>query len=237
MVLDATIIAEIKTYHDKYYNRSFVWGQGTEHILGFLNGLRINGAWADIGCGTNTLFWAIPLLRNDFTSVVVSDFYPEALSVLADFKMSSALPECYREVMAIHSADETEFFKFRNRAWEMYLSNAFEAWVPPLGGRRYGLITQFGCFGVASSAVDFHNAIDFAVANLDIGGYLVGANWKRSLKYVQAKGGDNSFLSPDLIQDYFNAHSGLELMINQQLSIRDDEFYDYVLLWSLKRRR
>lgn len=236
MVLDPVRVAEIRAYHERYYNNSFVWGQGTEHILDFLHGLKVDGSWADIGCGTNTLFWSIPMLRNNFTHVVVSDYYPEALSVLAEFKMSTTLPQCYREVLAMYSADEIALSEFRNRLWEMYPASAFKPWVPPLGERQYSLITQFGCFGVASSAVEFHNAIDFAVANLEIGGQLVGANWRRSPKYVQAKGGDNSFLSPELIQDYAIAHAGLELAINQQLPIKGDEFYDYVLLWSLKRR-
>lgn len=235
-MLDEVRLQEIRRYHEKYYNQSFIRGQGTEVILDYLHSISVKGHWIDLGCGTNTLFWAIPLLRNRFAGITVSDFYPEALHVLRQFKSSQNIPQCYREVMAMYGVEDEELHAVRNQDWEYQQASAFERWSGNMTSRTYALITEFGCFGVAKTGDEFHQAVTFAVEHLEVGGQLIGANWHRSGTYVERYGGDNSFLSEELIERYVSTHNNCEILVNKRLVIEGDELYDYVLFWSIRRK-
>ena len=54
-------IADTQPYWDQYYAASFTFGWGTEDILTMLAGLPPAAVWLDLGAGSESLLWSIPL--------------------------------------------------------------------------------------------------------------------------------------------------------------------------------
>ena len=235
-VMDIQRLQSFRGYHEKYYNQAFQSGQGTEQILKLLANCDFKGDWLDLGCGTNTLFWAIPLLKKAICSITVSDLYPEALHVLGEFKDSADISPCYKQVMQMFEVSVAEISNFRKRDWNFVCMNALQPWTE-LSHQTFDLITQLGCFGVAPMPEDFLSAVIFAVRHLRSNGVLVSANWKRSDVYVSQYGGDNSYLSPQLIETLASADSDWQILYNEKILIANDPLYDFVLLWAVKNTK
>jgi hypothetical protein len=189
--------------------------------------------WIDLGSGPSTLFWSLAL--SGIHSITCSDLAPEALQVLYKFVHSDEIPGCYHEVLAMLSRPITHLADMRQRVDHYYILDVMRPWPRFMRNKQYDLVTQFGTFGLASSPEKYLKCFSYLYPHVKPGGYVLGANWIRSSRLVTREGGDNSYLSLDLVENAatrFNFH----LLYRNFVSIRDDDFYKAVIIWALEKR-
>jgi methyltransferase family protein len=233
LALDAYRLRYFRTYRAKYFFDRFVAGQGTEAILDLLTRVPAPQKWLDIGAGTTTLFWAIPL--TGVHAIDCCDLSPEALSVLSDFVASDEVPPCYRQVLAMFGKDSSHLADMRRRFRNFIVMNAMSVWPPALSGGGYDLISAIGLFGLAASPHGYRDAIRNVVSQVATGGYLMGADWVRSTFFVEQEGHDNSYVDSALVAEAGH-EAGLTLVTSTDCAIEGDPLYSRLVVWLLRRQ-
>lgn len=231
VALDPNRLEYYRDYARRYYYGAFLEGQGVEQILEVLAAHGRTGTWLDLGAGTSTLFWSIPLAG--ITSITTNDVYPEPLKVLDEFARSNEVPECYKEVLQRRGKPAEHLTVMRRRLNEFVVFDALQEWPPDMAGKTYDLITEFGCFGVAPSGEAFVRCFGYFKPYLKNEGKAVGANWVRSKHYVSRHGGDNSYLSCDLVRGAAQ-QCRFEVLHCENVPIAGDPDYDAVIVWALQ---
>jgi hypothetical protein len=222
-------IAYFREYLRRYFNHSFVYGQGTEDILVLLKNNQKNGDWLDVGAGTSTLFWSLAL--GGAASVTCGDIVPEALKVLDEFRHAGGIPPCYIEAAAMMGADPTKL-RARSLPCRYVVFDAHRAWPGHLLG-KYQMITALGCFGTARGPAAYTTALAAARSFLKPEGVLMGCDWSRSLAFVASEGLDNRYMTRDFLTRA--AHdAGFEVVQVEQYPIMGDPLYDHVVGYALR---
>jgi hypothetical protein len=232
--LDPCRIAHFQHYFDRYYHETFRSHQGTEEIIDLLTRYSWGSEWIDLGSGPSTLFWSLAL--SGIRSITCSDIAPEALHVLHKFVQSNEIPGCYREVLARLSRPLTHLADMRQRIHHYYILDIMRPWPRFMANKQYDLITQFGTFGLASSPEAYLQCFAHLSPHLKPEGCVLGANWIRSSRLITREGGDNSYLSLDLVEHAANRFQ-FHLLHRNLVSIRNDDSYEAVILWALKKRQ
>ena len=231
--LDSCRMAHFQHYFHQYYHETFRSHQGTEEIIELLMKYGWGSDWIDLGSGPSTLFWSLALSGID--SITCSDIAPEALHVLHKFVQSDEIPGCYREVLALLSRPLTHLADMRQRVHHYYAFDVMQPWPRFMANKQYDLITQFGTFGLAPSPEAYLQCFAHLLPYLKPEGRVLGANWIRSARLVVSEGGDNSYLSLDLIERAAKRFQ-LHVLHRNAVIVHDDDSYDAVLLWAMKKR-
>ncbi len=163
-------------YWERYYAEAFLPGQGTEEILAMLAGIPPVRSWVDLGAGSESLLWAIPLRADHLTAV---DIDPRRLALLRRAATSPPRP-AYRHVLQLCGRTEDDF-----AARQASLTAAVAADCltgdPPAGpmlpAAGFELITQFGLLGLTPTSDAFVSAFTAVHRLLAPGGWAAGANW------------------------------------------------------------
>src|SRR5208283_4677783 len=93
--VNAAYLRYFEGYRSRYFYEEFIFGQGTEQLLGLLAEVGQKQRWLDVGCGTTTLFWSVPL--DEVGAIDCCDISVEAMRALLDFIMSDEIPYCYEQ--------------------------------------------------------------------------------------------------------------------------------------------
>jgi hypothetical protein len=233
LALDAYRLRYFHTYRTRYFFDRFVAGQGTEAILDLLARVPAPRNWLDLGAGTTTLFWAIPL--KGAHSIDCCDLSPEALSLLSDFVASDEIPPCYREVLAMFGRDAGHLAEMRRHFRNFFVMDAMSAWPSGLLDSSYDLISAIGLFALSASPQDYRDAIRNVASHVANGGHLLGADWIRSAFFVEREGHDNSYVESSLLAQA--AHeTGLTLVTSTDCAIEGDPLYSRLIVWLLRRQ-
>jgi Methyltransferase domain len=229
--VNAERVAYFREYMRRYFNDSFITGQGTEHILRLFQDNQRPGSWLDVGAGTSTLFWSLSLPHA--SSVTCGDLVPEALAVLDEFRHSDEVPLCYREAASIIGT-EAESLSARDLPWRYVVFDAHHPWPERLLP-QYDVITACGCFGTARTPADYVTALAASRPFLKADGVLLGCDWSRSRAFVEGEGLDNRYMTAEFIESA--AHrAGFAVIRRQQCPIVGDPLYDHVVAYALARQ-
>jgi hypothetical protein len=229
--LDPSRLDYFRDYLDRYFNDRLVRGQGVEQILGVLTSRGRFGAWADLGAGTTTLFWAIG--ASEIASVDAIDVCAEALSVLGTFVNGSHLPPCYREALALAGRSDDHLTAIRRLPWRYHQLDGLRSWPSEFAGRRFDTITAIGLLGLNRTAEGYISSFCKLPRVLHGTGRIVGADWIRSAAFVAEEGHDNGYLSEDIVRSAASA-AGMRVCSLCTVSIEGDDCYDRVIVWSVE---
>lgn len=228
--LDASLRHYFQSYLDQYFNERFMTGMGAEDILDALDAVPRAGRWLDVGAGTSTLLWSIPL--KGIESVHCCDLVPEALAVLEDFVRGESIPRCYSDVLAMYGRDKRDLRDRRDRIEEFLIFDAHRPWPPEMKARRYELVTAIGNFGLCSTPEAYAACFRHLLPHLAEGGRVVGTDWIRSADFIAKEGHDNTYLGEDLTRAAAR-EAGLTVNICRKVAIAGDPHYDALIVWSL----
>jgi hypothetical protein len=214
-------IAAASDYWDRYYANGFLPGQGTEQILTALSGIPPVDSWVDLGCGSESLLWSIPL-RARFLTAVDTDL--DRLALLRAVAANPPRP-AYRDVLALCGRTPVDFTMRCATLTATVHANCLTDRTPtrhdlPVGG--FDLITQFGLLGLAPSTTAFLSAFTALHGLLAPGGWTAGANWTARNPTGRV------VVSADLYQAAFTA-AGLEPLTCTQIPITTDP--DFTSVW------
>lgn len=226
--LDPERLDRVRRYFEEYFNDEFRLGQGTEEILETLAESVSSGDWLDLGSGSSTLFWSIPL--SNIESISCCDVSVEALKILHDFVADDSVPTCYKQVLARHRKPIAHLDDMKGRVTGYYVFDAMTAWPQDFAEHTFDLVTEFGLFGLSPSPDEYLLCFDRVRTHLRPGARIIGADWIRSPLYVQQEGHDNSYVSEYLIHEGIR-RAGCELLSYRHASICGDPLYDAVIVW------
>lgn len=225
-------VAYFRSYLELYFREAFIAGQGTEEILATLSRFGRGGRWLDLGAGTTTLFWSIPL--SGISSVGCADIAAEALLVLDEFVRSGEVPGCYRDALSMLGRTEAQLHEVRRRFGRYYVFDALTRWPARLRDERFDLITAFGNFGMAADADRYRACFGELAGHLAAGGRAVGADWVRTRSFAERDGHDNSYLGRALVARAAEV-AGLRVLACRPVPIAGDGHYESVLVWAMEK--
>lgn len=227
--LDPERLKHFRTYLADYYSESFIYGQGTEHVLSMVSRYSVPGDWLDLGAGTASLFWSIPL--PSVASIACCDIVPEALATLDEFRRGVTIPGCYREALEIVGRAEAELEVVRRLRWRYLVFDVMRPW-PEWLGEKYDLITAFAIFGLASDRASFRKAFSYLRGRLKNGGRVIGADWHRSSAFIAREKHDNRYVRPELLRAAAQ-DAGLTLLECKRHRVAGDPLYSEVVAWAM----
>jgi SAM-dependent methyltransferase len=230
VALDPRRVDYFRRYFDLYFNDCFRYGMGTEIVLSRLSRHGLSGSWLDVGCGTTTLFWGIPL--TGVLSITCCDIVAEALAVLEAFADSEFVPRCYREVLELYDRSASDFARLRQRIDRYLVFDSLAPW-PAWVRRDFDLITAFGNFGIAPDAEAYAGCLGESSRHLAVGGRMIVADWLRRGTIIARDGHDNSYLVPELVERAAVA-AGLTILECEQVCISGDPNYHAILSWTVE---
>jgi hypothetical protein len=214
-------------YWERYYAEEFLPGQGTEEIITMLAGIPPVTSWVDLGAGSESLLWAIPLRADRLTAV---DLDPRRLALLHRAATSPPRP-AYRHVLQLCDRNETDFAARQASLTASVVADCLTGHPPDsptLPAAGFQLVTQFGLLGLAPTNDAFVTAFTAAHRLLAPGGWAAGANWAARHPSGRAT------LTAHLYQRAFVA-AGLRLQLCWQTPIDGDP--DFTDVWIYLGRR
>ena len=219
-------------YHQRYFRTNYYdelrHGQGTEQILRMVWRYGRSSRWMDLGAGTSTLFWAIPM--SGVSSISCNESCPEPLAVLRSFSESDEVPVCYQQALEMFGRPPAHLAEMKRKLRHYYVFDALGPWHLE---ERFDLITQFGLFGLAPSAEGYVRSLRTACGHLERGGRIMGANWICSGPAVERGAVDNSFVTTELVQEAAAACK-LRVLHCERASVINDPDYDAVVMWAME---
>lgn len=221
-----------RKYLDGYFQEPFVHGWGTEDVLACIEESAPIGDWLDLGAGTTSLLWAIPM--TGLRSVTCCDLVPEALSVLDDLVRSEAVPRLLADVLAMYDLDEDTLRRKRGMFARYLIFDALQPWPPQLSAATFDFITAVGIFGLAPTPAEYKQCFRYMAPHLAEGGAVVGADWVRSRAFIEEEGHDNSYVGEAMLREAA-AEAGLTVKACRPRALAGDPLYDAIVVWSLGR--
>lgn len=170
-------VAGADDYWDRYYSDTFIPGLGTESILAALQTVPPVATWVDLGAGSESLLWSIPLAAEHLVAV---DLDAERLARLRAY---AAVPEprpAYRTVLQMCGRTKDDFTARCRSLAATLRADCLNGRLPIADG-SVDLVTQFGLLGLAVDPGAFlagWRAVHRPLAAG--GGRCVGANWVSS---------------------------------------------------------
>lgn len=106
-------IACSREYWERYYAEQFRFGLGTEDILAALMQVPSVDTWADLGCGSESMLWAIGLRARQLVAV---DADPRRLNILRTFTNAERPRGVHRTALTLCGRSDPEDFLVRCRS-------------------------------------------------------------------------------------------------------------------------
>lgn len=165
-------------YWQRYYAEDFEFGLGTEDILAMLMQIPPVGNWADLGCGSESLLWAIALRAQRLVAV---DADPHRLAILRHFAAQAQPRGMHTTALRLCGRTGAGDFTARCRSLAATITaNCLTGrWPsgPHLPLASFDLVTQFGLLGLCPDAEQFTANFEQLHHLLAPGGWTAGANW------------------------------------------------------------
>lgn len=165
-------------YWSRYYAERFRFGQGTEDILATLTRIPPVGSWADLGCGSESMLWAIALRAQRLVAV---DADAHRLQILRRFTTSGRPRGAHTTALRLCGRTDPSDFEKRCQSLTATVSaDCLAGRLPPdprLAPGSFELVTQFGLLGLCRDAEHFTTSFTSIHRLLAPGGWAAGANW------------------------------------------------------------
>jgi hypothetical protein len=215
-------VAAAQEYWDRYYGEEFIAGLGTEDILAALTTVPPRRTWLDLGAGSESLLWSIPLQAERLIAV---DLDPARLRILRACAATQQPRGAYRTVLDLCGRAEADF-AIRCRSLAATLAADCLSSEPlPFMPASIDLVTQFGLLGLTTSPSQFLACWTRAHAPLASGGWCAGANWNAT-----GPGQDRAQLTRQLYEGSFAAAGIMPLLI-ARVPITGDADFDSVWIY------
>jgi SAM-dependent methyltransferase len=209
-------VADADEYWRRYYAEKFRSGLGTEDILAALMTIPPVATWVDLGCGSESMLWAIALRARHLVAV---DMDPTRLEILGQFAELGRPRGVHTTALALCGHADLEDFLTRCRSLTTRVrADCLTGSLPDdLTENTFDLVTQFGLLGLCRD--DEHFTTRFAEIHrlLAPGGWIAGANWVAR----------NPRGRVELTQRLYRnaaASAGVKLLLLKRITIADPEF-------------
>ena len=208
--------ADAEEYWRRYYAEQFHFGLGTEDILATLMAVPPVQTWVDLGCGSESMLWAIALRARHLIAVDVDRTRLEILSQFAEVGRPRGM---HTTALALCGRTEPGDFLARCRSLVARVrADCLDGSLPAdLTENTFDLVTQFGLLGLCRN--DEHFTTRFAAIHrlLAPGGWTAGANW------VARDPRGRVELTHQLYQNAAT-QAGVRLLLLKRITIADPEF-------------
>jgi hypothetical protein len=222
---DGTVAGPL-AYLDTYYNAVFRYGMGTEPIIDALRRIPPVDDWLDLGAGSESLFWSIPLSARTLLAVDVDRRRLDLLEQIA------ARPEprgAYRTVLEMCGRTPADFAARRASLTTLRADclsgEPLQLAQAPSDG--FDVVTQFGLLGLTTGPDRFRSCWTRAHARLKPGGWCAGANWIAAPGH---HGTGRVTLTHDLYTDAMHA-TGITPQILTRVPIHGDAAFTALWLY------
>ncbi len=219
--MTAQTTAGAQSYWDRYYAGSFTFGWGTEDILAMLAGLPPAAVWLDLGAGSESLLWSVPLNAGQ---LIASDLDPDRLALLRRYAAAEQPRGAYRTVLKLCRRTDTDFAARCRRLTATVVADCLTEQPVPFRDGTVSLVTQFGLLGLASGHRDFLGCWNSAHRPLSSGGWCAGANWNAVTACNRVR------LSRQLYAAAF-ARSGIAPLLIKRVPVDGDADFDSVWIY------
>jgi SAM-dependent methyltransferase len=171
-------VADAEEYWHRYYAEQFRFGLGTEDILAALTQVPPVDTWADLGCGSESMLWAIALRAQQLVAV---DIDPRRLDILRQFAAAGQPRGIHTTALDLCDRGGVGDFQQRCRSLTALVCGDCLAGPlpsdPDLTPGSFDLITQFGLLGLCRDVEQFTASFATLHDLLAAGGWTAGANW------------------------------------------------------------
>jgi SAM-dependent methyltransferase len=177
----------------------------------------------DLGCGSESLLWAIPLRADQLTAV---DVDPQRLALLRHAAASPPRP-AYRHILRLCARTDTDFTRRQATLTATVVADCLTGNTPAyptLPAASFDLVTQFGLLGLTPNWDAFLCAFTALHRLLAPGGWAAGANWTARDPTGRVS------LSADLYQHAFTA-AGLHPHLTTQVPVHGDPDFTHVWIY------
>jgi len=216
------------TYFANYYGSDFRIGQGTEELLERINSFSKKGSLIDFGSGSNIYFWLMAF--NEIEKVTCVDISRESLYVNEQVRNKILFPKSVIYPKNKYGKDYNQILKIDI---SYIIKNVF---IEPLEEpQKYDNVSQFGLLGLSQTKENYIENFSKLFELLEEKGIFIGANWMFSSKYAEKKSFSNNYLNKELIQE-ISEQFNCNILKCDLVPIKDDENYDYVLIYVLEKK-
>lgn len=171
-------VADAQQYWQRYYADQFCFGLGTEDVLAALMQVPPVNSWADLGCGSESLLWAIALRARRLVAV---DADTGRLDILRRFAAAGQPRGAHTTALRLCGRTGPDEFAARCRSLSAVINaDCLTGPLPTdpmLAPGTFELITQFGLLGLCRDASGFIASFARLHCLLAPGGWTAGANW------------------------------------------------------------
>jgi SAM-dependent methyltransferase len=214
----AKTVADAREYWRRYYAERFQFGLGTEEILAALMQVPPVDTWVDLGCGSESMLWAIALRARRLVAV---DADPARLDILRQFTAAGRPRGVHTTALRLCGRTHPDDFTTRCRS----LTAAIQGdcltgpWPadPRLAPGSVELVTQFGLLGLCRDTEQFAAAFARIHRLLAPEGWAAGANW------VARDPSGRVELSEQLYR-HAATRAGLRLLLLHRIASADPDF-------------
>lgn len=214
-------IADAHHYWQRYYNREFIFGLGTEHILATLRQIPPARLWLDLGAGSESLLWSIPL---DARHLIAVDLDPHRLALLRAYAAARTPRGAYQTVLDLCGRSRAEFTQRCDRLAATLVADCLTGQPIPVRDGRADLITQFGLLGLSTGHDHFLAAWRACHQPLAAEGWAAGANWNATHPHGRVQ------LTEQLYTTAL-AQSGMTPLLIRRIPITADPDFDSVWIY------
>ena len=214
-------IVDAHQYWQRYYSGEFIFGLGTEHILATLRQLPPVRLWLDLGAGSESLLWSIPL---DARHLIAVDIDPHRLVLLRDYAAARTPRGAYQTALDLCGRSRAEFTQRCGRLAAALVADCLTGRPIPVWDGNADLVTQFGLLGLTTSRDHFLAAWRACHQPLAAEGWAAGANWNAT----NARG--RVHLTEQLYATAL-AQSGMTPLLIRRIPITADPDFDSVWIY------
>jgi hypothetical protein len=171
-------VADAQQYWQRYYAEQFRAGLGTEDILAALMQIPPVDTWADLGCGSESMLWAIALRARQLVAIDIDE---QRLQILRQFTAAGRPRGVHTTALRLCGRTDPDDFPLRCRSVAALIRADCLAGPLPAGPHlapgSFELVTQFGLLGLCRNAEHFTTCFSAIHRLLTPGGWTAGANW------------------------------------------------------------
>jgi SAM-dependent methyltransferase len=218
MVNTTGTVADARAYWRRYYAEQFRFGLGTEDILAALMQVPPVRRWVDLGCGSESMLWAIALRAR---RLVALDADPQRLDILRRF-VATAQPRGVHTT-ALRLCGRTRPDEFAARCQSLCAVIQADCLAGPLPADpnltpgSFDLLTQFGLLGLCRDVEHFTASFVRLHRLLAPGGWAAGANWAARHQHGRVELGER------LYRDAAD-RAGVHLLLLHRIASTDPDF-------------
>lgn len=227
--LDLVELEKQMKYFNDYYGATFKREQGTEELLDMIHEYSLDGTLIDFGSGSNIFFWLTAF--SDITKVHCVDISRESFFINEQirYKKMNAQSILYPLNKYHKCLDDILMVDIQYQ-----LLDIFRDLIDV--NQKYDNVSQFGLLGLCHTKEEYIKTFKKLFGFVQEGGVFLGANWHFSKSYAKKMGFENDYLKEELIVE-LQQRLNINILYQKEVPIKNDNHYDYVLIYALKNEK